>query len=269
MKRDERWFVSLLCAAILSVGLVGLGHAEILSTGVNTEIEPGPVIVESPFEGGCSILWFRHFSGEDSERERLMEFGYDVTLTDREESLVIDNLMNYGILVIAYTPPGALTAQHGDILAYVSQGGGVLIHQPNATGIVDYAPPGFDVEILNPFWCQVGGEFSEIVDGSHPITSGLANADLSGAFDDVGALGSGYSVLAKSTLCDVPSLAVGTSGLGRVAFDTGNGSAQSASPGSEQYWDQLFGWLCTAGPISVKPSTWGSTKAAYRGGASR
>ena len=143
-------------------------------------------------------------------------------------------------------------------------GGGLLIHQPNHAGAIDYVPLGFEVSITDPVWCTPDSYLAQIVDATHPITAGCVDSDLSGSFDGVGPLGSGFDVLAQNPACGYPALAAGTSGLGRVAFDTGNGSLQSVVPGTENYWDHLYSWLCTPGPISVQPSSWALVKSDYR-----
>ena len=255
----------LLFAFVFTLSFVGLpldASAEILSTGDDTERVAAPPVVQS-VDTTCRILWFRR-GGNDNEIERLRMLGYDLTVVDSAPFLALDVLLEYGTVVIAYTGPGIVASRQPDLQAFVDLGGGLFIHQPNHEGALDYAPLGFDVTITDPVWCAQDSYFAEIVDASHPITAGCADADLSGAFDSVGTLGPGFHVLTGATDCAYPALAAGSSGLGRIAFDTGNGSLECVVPGTELYWDNLYSWLCTPGPIAAKPTTWAMVKAGYR-----
>lgn len=249
-------------AAVFLGGLGNIVLAEVLSTGDDTEREPIPFSTLSPVHEICPILWYRR-GGADGELERLQARGYDITQAGASQ-LTLANLVNFGVLVIAYEGPGFLAGRRDEIQAFIDQGGGVLIHQPNHVGTLDYTPLGFDVEIANEIWCTLEGYTAVITNAAHTITAGLQDADLSGSFDVVGSIGPGYTVLATNPTCASPALAVGTSGLGRVVLDTGNGNDLSLDPGSDLYWDSLFGWLCTQTPISVAASSWGSVKSAYR-----
>ena len=254
---------TFLLPAIFLILPPGRATAEILPNGEDPQQQPFDFPVQSVVQSTCPILWYRR-AGGDSEIDRLEALGYDLTVVDAAPALAIANLVNYGALVIAYTGPGFLAGRQADIQAFVDQGGGVFIHQPNHAGVLDYTPLGFEVEIADPVWCAAFSYNATIVQGTHPVTQGLTDADLSGAFDDVTSLGPAFTVLATNPDCVDPALAVGTAGSGRVAFDTGNGNELSVDPGTEAYWDQLFDWLCTPGPISVAASSWGSVKAGYR-----
>jgi hypothetical protein len=131
----------------------------------------------------------------------------------------------------------------------VSSGHGLLIHQPNAAGTIDYAPPGFGVTILSEWWCGIegggGSDVATIVDDTHPIVAGLVDGDVSGAFDFVGPVGSGYALLTRNSECGDPALLAGSFGAGHVAFEDGNASPGSDRPGGDAYWTQLFTWLGT------------------------
>jgi hypothetical protein len=168
----------------------------------------------------CSVLWF----GDDVENTSFLSaLGLSFTVTSNPADLSAANLANYDVLVIAYKGPGVIGAHQADIAAFVSANNGLLIHQPNNVGALDYAPAGFGVTITDQCWCggcASGPYDAEIVNGAHPITSGLANADLSGDFDSATSLGAGYTLLARNTVCtNNPALAAGTFGTGRVAFE--------------------------------------------------
>ena len=254
----------VLAAAVAVVLLaVGSAGARVLSDGTDTDLgsvgsTPGGVT----FQGGCNILWYGTTSG--SEATRLPGIGILLTITANPADLSIANLVNYDVLVIAYTGSGSIAAYQPDIQTFVGMGNGLLIHQPNFTGVTDYAPAGFESE-TEFLWCNgATAEQAVITDGSHPITSGLTDADLAGDFDTVNSLGAGYSVLSRNAVCDDPALAAGTSGLGRVVFETGNASSTAIDGGSDAYWVSIFDWLCSTGPVSTEESSWGGIKATYR-----
>jgi len=236
--------------------------AELTERGVDTN-RPFTPIVPDHLANQCFMLWFGPES--PSEISRLQALGFNITQTINPADITTANLANYRVLVINLTGPGVLDPAQPSIQNFVSAGGGLLIHQPNALGLTDYTPTGFDVVITSPFWCNFDANaLGHIVDGSHPITAGLLDSDLSGAFDLVGSLGPGFQVLARSLDCGDPALAAGTLGSGRVAFEDGNASPQAQYPGSNSYWGNLLSWLCSAGPTPTRGSTWGSVKAIYR-----
>lgn len=210
------------------------------------------------------MLWF----GEETrgEIDRLQALGFNITQTTNPADVTPANLANYRVLVVAYTAPGTLGSAQPAIQSYVNLGRGLLIHQPNAAGVTDYTPTGFDVSISSGWWCDQPRDPSggHIVDGTHPVTTGLSDADLSGAFDTVGSLGPSFHLLASSAICGDPALAVGTLGSGHVAFEDGNASPAADIPGRDAYWVNLLAWLCSAGPTPTRESTWGRLKAMYR-----
>ena len=246
-----------LVAVVLALGSQPV-RAEIRSDGTDTSKNVGPQTEEPT--GPCQVLWFGVQS--PSELDRLRALGLTITQTTNPSDLTLANLStNYNVLVIAYTGPSVIGGQQGGIQAYVNGGGGLLIHQPNALGTIDYAPAAFDATITDIFWCNSA---ATIVNGAHAITAGLTDADLSGGFDRVGAIGAGYTLLAREIGCSEPALAAGSSGSGRVVFETGNASPLSLDPGSDLYWTRVFDWLCLAGVTATRPATWGAVKASYR-----
>lgn len=244
---------------------VGFGRAEILSTGIDTGKKPDIPIQNR--SGVCRVLWFgQDAGGVGDEIARLAGLGFAITQTLNPADVNLLNLMNYDVLVVAYIGPGTLGANQGDIQTYVTIGGSLLIHQPNAAGTIDYAPAGFEVTIQDPFWCNFPVDHAAtIVNGAHPVTAGLANADLSGALDLVASIGGGYTLLARNAVCNDAAVAAGTLGLGNVVFEDGNANPISIDPGSDQYWTQVFNWLCSTGPvISVEGKSWGGVKTLYK-----
>jgi hypothetical protein len=205
---------------------------------------------------------------DEGEINRLRALGYDLTVFCETGLPDLNGLLQYGVVVITYTGAGVLADRQSDLQTFVEMGGGLFIHQPNHVGLLDYVPVGFEVSITSPIWCPPDGYYAHIVDATHPITAFCTDDDLSGALDGVGALGASFHVLAVNPDCGYPALAAGTKGLGRVVLDTGNGAPVSIDPGSDQYWRNLIGWLCSPVPVGVEPSTlgvtWGVLKAGYR-----
>jgi hypothetical protein len=229
-----------------------------LDPQINHQVSP-PVIQLQP----CSVLWF----GNDVENTSfLSRLGLSFTVTSNPADLSAANLANYDVLVIAYTGPGVIGAHQADIASFVSANNGLLIHQPNTVGALDYAPAGFGVTITDVCWCGTCAfNDAEIVNGAHPITSGLTNADLSGDFDSASSLGAGYTLLARNTVCtNNAALAAGTFGTGRVAFETGFPAIASIDSGSDAYWARLFEWLCVGSQTPTAEPTWGRLKVLYR-----
>jgi hypothetical protein len=239
---------------------------------LSSELSPGPHWTAlAPFRlDDCDVLWFGdHGSGETWRFAHAL----GIRITETRNPSDLDHGISHPVLVVSSTPAGTLTAQQPIIEGFVNAGGGLLIHQPGFRGTVDYAPPGFEVTLATTYWCNFPAlPQATIVQPTHPITAGCTDEDLSGAADSVAVVGNGYLTLAVSVACDDVALAAGTFGLGRVAFDTGNGGLVSIDRGSDLYWAQLFGWLCSQesappGPAqapSVAPRTWGRVKTSYR-----
>ncbi len=259
---------TLVLGSLLACLLAMPAHAAMLSTGIDTERSATTAPSPPPVNCDCNVLWFGGDSG--NEIARLQSLGYLVTQTSDPAMLGASNLSQYRVLVVAYTGPGVIGAAQADIAAYVSGGHGLLIHQPNHVGAIDYAPPGFGVQIDHVYWCGIDGGSSfynpTIVNPGHPITGGLADADLSGDFDLVGPYGPAYTVLARNLDCTNSTMALGAGsiGEGHVVFETGNMSPYSFRPGSDTYWGNVFRWLCASGAVPVQTKSWGALKSIYR-----
>ncbi len=148
-----------------------------------------------------------------------------------------------------------------------SNGGGLYIHQPNAAGVIDYAPPGFEFTVADIFWCDPPDQ-NTIVQPGHPTMAGLNDVDLPVRGDSVfdSALGAGYMITAVgvgSCSSHVHS-AAGTYGDGRVFMDLANCSPNSIDPGADQYLINVIDWLCQEGPIASEAATWGRVRSLYR-----
>ena len=177
------------------------------------------------------------------------------------------NISQYNVVMIPLAGPGVIGGYQADITQFVSNGGGLWIHQPNANGTIDYAPPDLQATVSDAFWCDPA-DVNTIVAPSHPIMQGLTDDMLSGRFDTVydTGLGPGYMITATgSPYCptNVHS-AAGTHGNGRVFFDVANCGPYSMDPGDDQYVINIIEWLCQGGVIPTQNTTWGAVKSLYR-----
>lgn len=214
-------------------------------------------------QDGCRILYYpNHGHPESLDRVRLNSMGYDVTAAQGLDALAFANLQEYDVLVTFLVGPGQIDSRQADIDAFVAAGGALYIHQPGAVGTIDYAPTGFAVEITSAGFPNCGND-NCLTDVVHPITAGLVDGDLTRTYDEVGAVGGGYTdILARNCTCLTPSLAVGAHGAGVVAFDVGN--LAHGTPTADAYVVQLFDYLCTGGPVPAQALEWGGVKATFR-----
>jgi hypothetical protein len=206
----------------------------------------------------CSILYY-HGSSEDATR--LQGLGYDVTMTQNPADLELSNLASYDALVLFLIFPGELGSYQDDIEQFVSVGGALYIHQPNAPGTVVYAPTGFEVTIADEGFSTVE---PCIVDPGHPITSGLANIDVSGVYDQVGSIGPGYTnVLVEHCAQGFPALALGEYGGGLVVFDVSHLATGTIHPPSDAFVVQLMDYICQHGTVSTQAESWSQLKGMF------
>jgi hypothetical protein len=218
-------------------------------------------IVNRP--GECLILYFAAFITEDFQR--IMDLGYNATYSSDVGDLTSLNLAGYDALVVWNTGPGLIGDQRAEIAAFVSAGGSLFIHEPDA-GICDYVPDGFEIGVAGSDWCHepTPDYWSCITDFNHPITNGLSNGDLTASWRLVAYLGPEYTVLTRNCVCLDPALAVGVYGSGRILMDTGYFSPHTLVPGSDTYIMRLLDYLCREIGVEVDERSWGSIKAGYR-----
>ncbi len=200
-----------------------------------------------------------------SEAERIQSLGYTVTVG---YDMSYATISGYDVVFIPLIGPGGLSGYEDDIEQYVAEGGGLWIHQPNGYGWVDYAPPGFEFNVTDIFYCYPY-EGNRIVDAGHPTMAGLAASDLVGRFDTVYItdLGSGYGLIADGypdCATDVHCAAGIYGECGKVFMDLGNLNPGSFWPGSNQYIINIIDWLCTGGFTPADSDTWGTIKEMFK-----
>jgi len=261
MRRSLLHWVSVFALLLISAN----AQAKIFPSGVDSGRTPATSLPHVP-ASTCYVLWFGTDTGD--EIARITGLGMVVTHTTNPADVNAGNLANYNVLVVAYTGAGVLGGNQADIQSFVNSGGALLIHQPNVSNaVLDYTPAGFGVAITSNAWCNFpdpGSAQGHIVTNAHPITSSLTDADLSGAFDLVGSIGPGYTLLAINAACLDPSLAACNFGSGRVVFEDGNVNTAAFIPGSDHYWSSVFDWLCNGNGTPTHPVTWGQLKSSYR-----
>ncbi len=213
---------------------------------------------ETSLQGGvapkASILFFTtHSGGRPSEVERLKSLGYAVTESFDAADLTLVNLRNYDILMIYFTASADYSTQNTEIRNWVrDERGGLIVVQPGAVGSVSVFSAGFEVSVSS---LSVPLTYAACMTNNlHPITYGLADADLSGNFDQVEDtdIGSDWDILARD--CDDTSqvvLLAGAYGSGRLVFNTHNFAEYSSDAGSDQYLEQMLEWALTGNRTTV------------------
>lgn len=251
----------LLPVIAASMAAVATVPAAVLDTGDDPS-QPPALAASGGEPSPCRVAWFREEPFESPDIDRLRSLGHDVTRIVASQ-LALASLLDFDALVIAYTGTGLIAEYRDDIQAFVESGHGLLVHQPNHVGALDYCPIGFNVDILGTLWCDAGFAV-RIEQPAHPLVAGLTEDDLSGAFDTVGALGPAWTVLATNAGCGDPALAAGVAGAGRLLFETGNAGAQSLAPGSPTYWSAVLSFLCANGPVGTRAASFAAVKGSYR-----
>jgi hypothetical protein len=220
------------------------------------------------FEDGYpSVPCTVYFYGDVlSEVSRFIGLGYDVTVG---YDLSYANISEYDVLVIPWVGPGQIGGTQAAIEQYVGEGGGLFIHQAGATttGMLDYAPAGFDFYITSVGYCYPF-DVQTIVKPGHPTMAGLTWGDLPGRFDEIHIddLGAGYTLIAEGAAgCEGDTHCAGGAYMdGLVFMDCSNLSAYSMDPGSDQYIINVVDWLCTGGGTAVESATWGAIKSHFK-----
>jgi len=136
-----RTALALLLGACLSVGVAIAVDDTGTSSEYSYEYQQLP-------DRECSIYLYP--SDGMSEAARIRSLGYEVTVGGNASYGVISQ---YDVLMISLVGPGSCPYA-ADIEQFVNEGGGLIIHQPNGLGTVDYAPPGFEFVIADNFWCD-------------------------------------------------------------------------------------------------------------------
>ena len=138
-----------------------------------------------------------------------------------------------------------LQARSADYLAYVKEGGGLFVDQPNPAGQPgEQVTPGllpYPITFTNVYdrrdWPPV------IVKANHEITQSLKPEEMPGPGDRITGLAAQYEILVRGAYLSRPSLVVTTYGRGRVLVQTANASLQSANPISNAAYTRMIEWV--------------------------
>jgi hypothetical protein len=213
----------------------------------------------------CSILYFAEATASSSDFDRFIGLGLEMTHCTNPAEMTLEYMLGFHVVIIYLAGTDELAGQATAIEQFVSVGGSLYIHQPNAAGEVMYAPAGFEIFIENPGWCNYpSSDYGPcIIDAGHSLMSGFTNDDLGGDFDLVGELGAGYTVHAINCVCEDPAVASGEFGSGLVVFDTSNFGGSHAP--SAEYVLNMIDFLCLGqGTTATESETWGGLKSLYR-----
>jgi hypothetical protein len=252
MKRIILILSVFLSATLMLQSAPEIGSAfQVDSSGIALNSQSGSFKPTDQSAADISILVFIPFLDVST---RLSNLGYTVTETTNPADLNRLNLQNYNVLWISVTvDPSSYASQNSEIQTWVnSDGGGLIINQPDQLGNVTVFPPGFEVIISDIYW---PGDFgATIVDYNHPITQGLVDDDLSGNFETVTDtdIGSSWNILAVDAETPIHvSLLAGEYGKGKLVFNTNNFATAAVDSGSDKYLVQMTDWAGSG------KSTWG------------
>lgn len=178
--------------------------------------------------------------------DRLIALGYSVSLLPVSADL--DTFRQYDIVYLSVGwadgflgDYSEIEAYAADYRAYVSEGGGLLVDQPNP-----FDQPGdsvspsllpYPITFYNPYdtrdWPPI------IVNPDHYITSGLSREDMPGPADQITAIDPAYEVLVRGQTTNSPSLAVAEYGRGRIVIQTDH----SGGGFSDEVYRRMIEWV--------------------------
>lgn len=131
-------------------------------------------------------------------------------------SITSSLLCDYQLLWIPVQAAGAVDigGKAGEVLTYVDNGGGLILAQPNELITPQCLP--YAWEIVDDFYTEPCA--TTIVDPTHALTTGLSLNAMPDCFDEVGAVGPEWTILALDANGD-PSFACATYGNGKVIVE--------------------------------------------------
>lgn len=190
---------------------------------------------------------------------RFASLGYTTTHWTSPSQVDPNSLAGIDVLFVHNSEASDLASKDAVIGAWVFEGNGLIVEQPNVEGDVAILPPGLDINIWSRSY---DGSLSgpdpvrrvqiTALGASHPIMSGLTTGDICENFDRVWTsdVSSAYDILGvQETNTDYAAVAAAAYGRGRVVFHTGNFSPGSFSPGSDQYVQQMIDWAAEVEPL--------------------
>ncbi len=241
------FFVSVFFIAILMLASVNVS----VSSQDSVKESENELVVETRAPTSVGLVETT-YSLYDEIYARLTQLGFTVDNISQTE-LNIGNFSQYDVVYLPsawydndYSDPSAFDAAYLDFRTYVSQGGGLVVEQPN--------PDTPSSPSLLPYTVTFDESMAfdgEVVFSGHPITEGLTDADMPGGTDEITSYDTDhYLELAQDDTTGYPTLLVLIHGLGKIAIHTAN-SAMSVIPTyqiSNTTLSRIIEW--TAGELS-------------------
>lgn len=198
---------------------------------------------------------------------RLESLGYtNVSLIPFSSGL--DILSNYDIVILPSTWAGsqsnadAILAKDSAYIEYVSNGGSLVVQQPNAN-IAQTINVTLLPEPVTFYYQYNNMDFPVIVDSTHSITAGLASEGMPFPADTISFLPEMYHVLVKGSISGSPSLFIAEYGMGKILVETLGLSSTSNYPVSDTVIVRMFDWLSNESASAVNTGTPGSPQQFY------
>ncbi len=191
---------------------------------------------------------------------RVASLGYTTTHWTSPGQVNPSSLAGIDVLFVHVMEADELAAQDAVIGAWVFEGNGLIVEQPNLEGDVAILPPGLDLHIWSHSYDgshtdpdPVRNVQITVLGASHPIMSRLTTGDICENADRVWTwdVSFAYDILGvQVTNTDYVAVAVAAYGGGRVVFHTGNTAPGSFAPGSDQYVRQMIDWAAGFEPLT-------------------
>jgi hypothetical protein len=200
-------------------------------------------------------------SGTQSFTNRLASLGYDTEYWTEATQVTPSSLVNVDVLYTLTGTAATLSNAAGDIAAWVQQGNGLIVEQPNRTGDVVILPPTLPISVWS--WLYDGTNVSAdpvrdvaVTEAGlvHPVSTGLVTADICQNLDRVlrQDVHPDYEVLGvQVSNTNYVALAAATYGMGRVVFHTGLALPGTWAPGSNLYIRQMIDWAAVPEPAAA------------------
>ncbi|NLF39949.1 hypothetical protein GX586_10910 [bacterium] len=189
---------------------------------------------------------------------RAASLGYATEFWWLPAQITPPSLANVDVLYVTSGNTAKLSNEAATIVSWVSQGNGLIVEQPNVTGLVAILPPSLPISIWSKDYdgTNVGPDPVRNVlitpaGALHPITAGLAGSEICQNLERVlhSDVAPGYDILGvQASNTNYVAVAAATCGLGRVVFHTGNAGTNSFSPGSDTYIQQMLDWAAVPEP---------------------
>jgi murein DD-endopeptidase MepM/ murein hydrolase activator NlpD/cell division septation protein DedD len=186
--------------------------------------------------------------GFDYPYNRLVELGYEVSLLPASA-----DLSDFAQYDIVYLPVlwadgfsgnySEIEAHAADYQAFVNQGGGLFVDQPNP-----FQQPGETVTpSLLPYSVTFYNLYDSndwpptIVDPNHYITQGLTGNDMPGPADQIISIDPAYAILVRGQATNSPSLVVAPYGQGRILIQTDH----PANINNDETYHRMIYWVAS------------------------